>query len=649
MVRIATVADVRFRQRAAHLLRSLETSPNQFHLTVYCDDAGLFAALAGPQCDIVELPQMKSLGAKRTKLTAFAEALKAGSFIYLDADAIVLDSLDGMWGGTSIKGVLVDLKDGHKFVTDKTRPWPGNPSLVNRCYIMSGGFFAPVELLPLFERIRMESLNDATWRRYIAEGFLYDQHFFNALLNLYEAPIQPLDPSEYGWEGLLKRDTVQVYRSGRQLINIETGSTLRLVLFGGVEQNPPVLRSLPIDVAALIFERITPNIPGLDDALAQLYAALSFPLAQPSPEPFVKDILSHLVGEIPHLVKAYTSEIELAHRSSYFVNSDEMRSIACANPLSHCTWNGLQCGGAYLDANEYHRMRAYVRQLDIRSVLETGAGETSILLHGLGVSALSLEYQQGPWADRAAEHGCRLAFVPFDRRLRRFAEPELRKTLSDHSVSAVDLLFVDSPPGTRNRQNVLSQLLALVKPRYVLYHDAVRDAANIFRDQVRHGLKLIDFFDSPRGLVLFRLPSDVKAGMFAEQFDPATILPEQRTTVAFVRPWPGAVKPGEKFRPLVTLTNTSSATLSSRYARPVHIAYHWRSGDGQMLVWDGVRTVLPCDLEPGDAIECPLTVVAPPENGDYFLQVALVQEHVAWFECARPGAAELCVRVGVGS
>lgn len=274
VIRIATVADLRFRQRAANLVRSLENFPNDYRLTVYCDDERQFRELSGPRCEVVELAQMRSLGAKRTKLTAYAEALRGGSTIYLDADAIVLESLDGLWGGNSIKGVFVDLEDGHTFIEDKERPWPGNPSLVNRSYIMSGAFYAPAELLTLFERIRLASLDDATWFRYIAEGFLYDQHFFNACLQMYEAPIQLLDPDVYGWEGLLKRGKVQVYRSGSQLLNIQTHRPLRLALFGGVQQTPELLRSLPIDIAALIFERITHNAAPMDGALAQLYPTL---------------------------------------------------------------------------------------------------------------------------------------------------------------------------------------------------------------------------------------------------------------------------------------------------------------------------------------------------------------------------------------
>lgn len=383
VIRIATVADTRFRQRAANLVRSLENSPNDYRLTVDCDDESRFRELSGPRCDIVELAEMKRLGAKRSKPTAFAAALREGSFIYLDADAIVLENLDDLFGGNRIKGVFVDLEN-LPYIQDKNRPWPGNPSLVNRCYIMSGAFYAPAELSSLFERIRLASLDDSIWRQYIVENHLYDQHLFNSFLNLYKAPVELLDPTVYGWEGLMKGGVVQVYRSGPRLINRHTRRTLRLVLFGGVQQTPELLRCLPIDIAALIFERIAPDKPSMDAALAQLYAALSQPLGERSPEPFVKDILTLLIAEIPHLARTYTSHLDLANRASYLANPDGFKLIAFANPLPQCTWNGLRCGGAYLDPDEYRQIRAIVRRFNIRKVLETGAGEASILFQSLG-------------------------------------------------------------------------------------------------------------------------------------------------------------------------------------------------------------------------------------------------------------------------
>jgi hypothetical protein len=641
VIRIATVADTRFRQRAANLLRSLENSPNDFHLTVYCDDEAAFCGLRGLRCDVVELTEIKRLGAKRAKLTAFAEALRGGSVIYLDADAIVLENLDELWGGDRIKGVLDDLEEQRDYLTfiqDPKRPWPEDPSLLNRCYIASCAFYAPIGLFPLFEEMRLASLDDTTWRRYIAEGFLYDQQFLNAFLNKNEAPIELLDPTVYGWDGLLSRGAVQVYRSGRRLLNKHTHRTLRLALFAGPQQTPELLRSLPIEVASLIFERIAPDKPTWEGAMAQLYAALSDPLGKRSREPFVKDILKLMITEIPHLAANYASP-DLANQPSYFANPDLIRSAAFANPLPQCTWNGLFCGGANLDPEEYCQVRTLVRRLNIRQVLEAGAGETSILFQALGAKTYSLEYQRGPWVDRATASGATCLLVPFDEERRRFSEPELRDRLAELGLSAVDLLFIDSPVGARNRHNVPSQLLEQVKPRFVLYHDSLRDSANLLQDQVRHDLKLIYFLDSPRGLALFALPPHETSGWLTDSFDAATVVSEGRVILAFLEPRAAVLQAGERSCVRIGLTNTTEDTLSSRYTQPIHLAYHWLAMDGTTVVWDGVRTGLPCDLDPGDTVECLLTVVAPEQEGIYRLQAAIVQEGVSWFEIAEPDSA----------
>jgi hypothetical protein len=164
-------------------------------------------------------------------------------------------------------------------------------------------------------------------------------------------------------------------------------------------------------------------------------------------------------------------------------------------------WKGLQCGGAYLDADEYEAIERMVADFGIGSAVETGAGETAVLFKMLGVGALSIESTPGPWLRRALSRGCHVVEVPFDAERRQFSAGELRSALAN--ITQVDLLFIDSPIGTENRRHVLRQILEIVTVRYVLYHDVRRDLSNIFADQQRHGLRLIRFVDSSRGLALF--------------------------------------------------------------------------------------------------------------------------------------------------
>ena len=66
---------------------------------------------------------------------------------------------------------------------------------------------------------------------------------------------------------------------------------------------------------------------------------------------------------------------------------------------------------------------------------------------------------------------------------------------------------------------------------------------------------------------------------------------------------------------------------------PIRLAYRWLRPDGTVYIADGVRTFLPCPLEPGEAAVVPVTVAAP-APGAYVLELDLVHEDVRWFDCA---------------
>ncbi|PNS09227.1 Wzt carbohydrate-binding domain-containing protein [Solilutibacter silvestris] len=59
--------------------------------------------------------------------------------------------------------------------------------------------------------------------------------------------------------------------------------------------------------------------------------------------------------------------------------------------------------------------------------------------------------------------------------------------------------------------------------------------------------------------------------------------------------------------------------------------YRWYSPTSELLVPDGLRSILPDDVQGGQTVIAPLLVRAPDEPGIYRLAVSLVQEGVAWF------------------
>jgi hypothetical protein len=63
----------------------------------------------------------------------------------------------------------------------------------------------------------------------------------------------------------------------------------------------------------------------------------------------------------------------------------------------------------------------------------------------------------------------------------------------------------------------------------------------------------------------------------------------------------------------------------------VRLSYHWRDAEGGLYEEDGERTWLPCRLGSGESTVVPLMVAAPADEGNFILEVDLVQEH--WFGC----------------
>jgi hypothetical protein len=106
--------------------------------------------------------------------------------------------------------------------------------------------------------------------------------------------------------------------------------------------------------------------------------------------------------------------------------------------------------------------------------------------------------------------------------------------------------------------------------------------------------------------------------------------------------------PGE-VRPLyVRVENRGAATWrwGLEQQPELRVSYHWRSVDGELHTYDGLRSPLPCDLGPGEATIVPVWVEAPAEPGPYRLEIDLVHEHVRWFESPLPVEVAVAAREG---
>ena len=95
---------------------------------------------------------------------------------------------------------------------------------------------------------------------------------------------------------------------------------------------------------------------------------------------------------------------------------------------------------------------------------------------------------------------------------------------------------------------------------------------------------------------------------------------------------------GATYQIAVPITNTgtvswpaqpvSTATASTPQ---VTLSYHWIDSSGKAVVWDGLRTQLPKDVDPKASVTVNATVVAPATPCGCVLVFDLVREGVAWF------------------
>ena len=94
---------------------------------------------------------------------------------------------------------------------------------------------------------------------------------------------------------------------------------------------------------------------------------------------------------------------------------------------------------------------------------------------------------------------------------------------------------------------------------------------------------------------------------------------------------PTAVRAGEPFTLSCVAENTGSEPWRSVGFHQVRLGNHWLNADGDCLVRDDGRAMFPHDLGPGERVALELTVTAPARAGNYFVELDIVEEALAWF------------------
>lgn len=93
----------------------------------------------------------------------------------------------------------------------------------------------------------------------------------------------------------------------------------------------------------------------------------------------------------------------------------------------------------------------------------------------------------------------------------------------------------------------------------------------------------------------------------------------------------------------IELTNLGLIPWITFGPHPVRLSYHWRTPQGQPVVEDGRRTLLPHPVAPHQTVTFEMRAESPPAPGDYHLVVELVEEGIGWF--AEQGVAPLVLPV----
>ena len=98
------------------------------------------------------------------------------------------------------------------------------------------------------------------------------------------------------------------------------------------------------------------------------------------------------------------------------------------------------------------------------------------------------------------------------------------------------------------------------------------------------------------------------------------------------------------FEVSLKVSEIPSEWTASAEKYPVNISYHWKTLEGEVLIWDGLRTALPQNPN-GASIEVEVLIHAPNKSGFYKLEISGVREGCCWWEDYGVSVASLDIEV----
>ena len=81
----------------------------------------------------------------------------------------------------------------------------------------------------------------------------------------------------------------------------------------------------------------------------------------------------------------------------------------------------------------------------------------------------------------------------------------------------------------------------------------------------------------------------------------------------------------------IILKNIGATAWNATGPNLVDVSYHWSDAAGKTVIWDGTRTPLAANVEPGASANVTLKIGTPQAPGTYTLTIDLVREGIGWF------------------
>jgi ubiquinone/menaquinone biosynthesis C-methylase UbiE len=122
---------------------------------------------------------------------------------------------------------------------------------------------------------------------------------------------------------------------------------------------------------------------------------------------------------------------------------------------------------------------------------------------------------------------------------------------------------------------------------------------------------------------------DAEEEVFVDRFAFSNIKPRLKIEKVYTT---GKMQAGATCWLAVRIRNNSDFVVSTAGANPVVLSYHLYNSDGAVLVESGLRSALPVDIKPGQAVTAHVAVEIPSNVGRFKLKVLAVHEMVSWLE-----------------